>query len=295
MLCFLLITDYILFVVSSCMMLGINDLSFIVSNKGKPLLVLNDCIYRLKKQTLIKKYWICQENGCTAYVHTDNDNVFIISTGNHNHLCKPETVRVKQFRNNLKDRAVKETTAISKIYEEEIIKSRLSTGSLATLPLVREIRMYIEPLYSACFPWHEKCMKYLESGLLYTRRKLTPVLPSSSFFDIPDSYQVTLRNEIFLFSDTLVCRRKRMLLFSSITQLEMLFDSATILMDGTFSCTPPFFDQVFTIHALKFETSNIWFPCLIYLLHYFHEQVFHVCLVFFQIERKPLISNCSKS
>ncbi|CAF4389943.1 unnamed protein product, partial [Rotaria magnacalcarata] len=135
------------------------------------------------------------------------------------------------------NRAVQETTAIAKIYEEEIIKSRLSTRTLATLPLVRE----------------------LQPGLLYARRQLTPVLPSSSSFEIPDSYQLTLTKEIFLFSDTLVGRRKRMLLFGSITQLEMLFDSTTIFMDGTFSCTPPFFDQVFTIHALNF-------PCVFGIL-----------------------------
>ncbi|CAF3480707.1 unnamed protein product, partial [Rotaria sp. Silwood2] len=159
-----------------------NSLSFLVSNKGKLLLVLNDFVYRLKKQTNDKKYWICQENGCTAYVHTDIDNIFIKSSGDHNHLCEPELVKVKQFRSNLKNRAIQETTAISKIYEEEIIKSRLSTGTLAKLPLVREI----------------------QPGLLYARRQLTPVLPSSSSFEIPDSYQVTLKQEIFLFSDTLV-------------------------------------------------------------------------------------------
>lgn len=105
------------------MMSTANSLSFLVSNKGNLLLVLNDFVYRLKKQTKDKKYWICQLNGCTAYVHTDIDNIFIKSSGDHNHLCEPELVKVKQFRINLKYRAVQETTAISKIYEEEIIKS----------------------------------------------------------------------------------------------------------------------------------------------------------------------------
>ncbi|CAF4869734.1 unnamed protein product [Rotaria socialis] len=218
-----------------------NSLSFLVSSKGKVLLVLNDFVYRLKKQTKDKKYWICQESVRTAYVDTNIDNIFKKSSGDHNHLCEPEVVKVKQFRSKLKNRAVQETTAIAKIYEEEIIKSRLSTRTLATLPLVQE----------------------LQPGLLYARRQLRPVLPSSSSFEIPDSYQVTLTKEIFLFSDTLVGRRKRMLLFGSITQLEMLFDCTTIFMDGAFSCTPPFFDQVFTIHALKFETS---FPCVFGIL-----------------------------
>lgn len=47
-----------------------------------------------------------------------------------------------------------------------------------------------------------------------------------------------------------------MLLFGSIEQLELLFDSTIIMMDGTFSATPPFFDQVYTIHAIKHKTSK---------------------------------------
>ncbi|CAF4562928.1 unnamed protein product [Rotaria magnacalcarata] len=111
----------------------------------------------LLSKTKDKKYWICQESVCTTYVHTNIDNIFIKSSGDHNHLCEPQVVKVKQFRSNLKNRAVQEITAIAKIYEEEIIKSRLSTRTLATLPLVRE----------------------LQPGLLYAQRQLTPVLPSS--------------------------------------------------------------------------------------------------------------------
>lgn len=87
------------------------------------------------------------------------------------------------------------------------------------------------------------------------RRQLTPTLPTSSTFDIPNAYQTLPSGEKFLFCDISVCRKKRMLLFGSRIQLELLFDSPIILMDGTFSATPPFFDQVYTIHALKFDCS----------------------------------------
>ncbi len=90
------------------------------------------------------------------------------------------------------------------------------------------------------------------------RRKLTPCLPASTSFDIPDSYQVTAAGEKFLICDTLVCRKKRMLIFASPKQLELLFNSSTLLMDGTFSAAPPLFDQVYTIHALKFESSTTY-------------------------------------
>ncbi|CAF5024853.1 unnamed protein product [Rotaria magnacalcarata] len=44
----------------------------------------------------------------------------------------------------------------------------------------------------------------IQPGLAHARRLLTPVLPLSSLFDIPDSYQITLKYETFLFSDSLV-------------------------------------------------------------------------------------------
>ena len=95
----------------------------------------------------------------------------------------------------------------------------------------------------------------LAPGLNYARRQLTPALPTSVSFDLPDAYQTLANGEKFLFADILLGRKKRMLLFGSPTQLEILFDSSIVLLDGTFSATPPFFDQVFTIHGTKFDCS----------------------------------------
>ncbi|CAF5027029.1 unnamed protein product [Rotaria sp. Silwood1] len=126
-----------------------------------------------------------------------------------------------------------ETAPVSKIYDEEISKAQFSPELLASVPLIHEI----------------------ESGLNYPRRKLTPILPTSAVFDIPDSYHTTASGEKFLFCDTFIGRKKRMLLFGSPKQLELLFDSSIVLMDGTFSSTPPYFDQTFTLHCLKFDCN----------------------------------------
>lgn len=127
------------------------------------------------------------------------------------------------------------------------------------------------------------------------RRKLTPILPDSSTFNVPESYQTTSIGEQFLFYDAWVSRRKRMLLFGSPKQLQLLFDSSTIMLDGTFLATPPFFNQVFTIHALKFDTGtgNICFhTCSTFA---FHIQAFHVCLVPYQTGRNQRTSNFSRN
>ncbi|CAF4456744.1 unnamed protein product [Rotaria sp. Silwood2] len=206
-------------------------ISFLASNKGYRLLVQDRFMYKLNKQTSSKMYWICKIKNCKAHVHTDLNNNFLKSSGEHNHLLEPEDIQVKQFLNIVKDRVIKETASISKIYDEEVSKAAFSTELLASIPLARDI----------------------QPALNRARRKLTPILPGSATFDIPDSYQITSKDEKFLFRDTLISLRKRMLLFGSPKQLEVLFDSSSILMGGTFSATPPFFDQLFTLHALKFE------------------------------------------
>ncbi|CAF4899087.1 unnamed protein product, partial [Rotaria socialis] len=57
----------------------------------------------------------------------------------------------------------------------------------------------------------------------------------------------------FLIVDKMITRRQRILLFASREQLKMLLGADTILMDGTFSTYPSMFDQVYTIHAVKYD------------------------------------------
>ena len=85
------------------------------------------------------------------------------------------------------------------------------------------------------------------------RRKKTPVIPTCEVFNIPKLYQETLLSERFLVIDVFLRRGKdRVLVFSSKNQLELLFESETIFMDGTFDSTPDNFKQVYLIHAHKF-------------------------------------------
>ncbi|CAF1053862.1 unnamed protein product [Adineta ricciae] len=88
------------------------------------------------------------------------------SNGKHNHLVQLEQIGVKLFQEALKVRVINETTPISKIlYDEEMVKAHLSPETLANVPLVSSIN----------------------SALNRTRRKRTPVLPTSCSFDIiPD-------------------------------------------------------------------------------------------------------------
>jgi hypothetical protein len=242
-----------------------STISFLVSNKGHRLLVQDGFIYKINKQTSCKIYWTCKSKHCNAHIHTDLNNNFLKSSGEHKHLLEPEQFEVKQFRDIVKERVMNETTPIMKIYDEEILKAKFSPETLASVPLARHIRKII-PLKTSQISY---MFFFLESGLNQIRRKSTPNLPTSETFDIPDSYQTTSNGEKFLFCDTLVCRKKRMLLFGSRKQLELLFDSSVLLMDGTFSATPPFFDQVYTLHVLKFDccTAYIFYFIIVEYSH----------------------------
>jgi hypothetical protein len=96
----------------------------------------------------------------------------------------------------------------------------------------------------------------LDNTLAANRRKLVPPLPNSCSFDIPDSYKLTINRERFLLFDESRARRERLLLYGSDLQLNLLFDSQTVYMDGTFSKAPPYFMQVFIIHAINFDTCE---------------------------------------
>lgn len=92
---------------------------------------------------------------------------------------------------------------------------------------------------------------FIESVLNRVRRKKPPPIPTSSDFDIPDFYRQSLNGEPFICTDRFI-RNKRMILFATDKQLETLFSSEWIFLDGTFDSCPSQFKQLYTIHCLKF-------------------------------------------
>lgn len=85
------------------------------------------------------------------------------------------------------------------------------------------------------------------------RRKVLSPFPQSCIFTIPDQYKLTSNGERFLLIYESLVRRERLLIFASDRQLDLLFESETINMDGTFSKAPPHFPQIYIIHAVNFD------------------------------------------
>lgn len=115
----------------------------------------------------------------------------------------------------------------------------------------------------------------LDSALNKARRAFTPLIPTTQLFDIPEPFNKTIRNDEFLIVDKMITRRQRILLFASPEQLKMLFNAETVLMDGTFSTCPTVFDQVYTIHSIKFEQCM----CIISMLLTLMVSTFLFCSV----------------
>ncbi|CAF4733615.1 unnamed protein product, partial [Rotaria sp. Silwood2] len=105
-------------------------ISFTISNRGKPLLIYAEYIFRLKKSTMKVKYWNCHSNDCVANVNTDKNDHFIRSNDQHHHTPEPEQIELRNLKRKVKERVQTETSSIPKIYEEELARSNLSSTAL---------------------------------------------------------------------------------------------------------------------------------------------------------------------
>ena len=119
--------------------------TFITSNKGKNLLVIDDYIYQQSKVTPNVTYWICKIKDSNARAHTKtNTGELIKQTGDdHCHLLSPEEVEVRSFKNIVKARVKKETLPIGQIYEEELSRPKLSTTALVQVSIFLSIIHFI--------------------------------------------------------------------------------------------------------------------------------------------------------
>ncbi|CAF3612426.1 unnamed protein product [Rotaria sp. Silwood1] len=178
-----------------------------------------------------------KENINISFITSNKDTNNIYLGGDvpeHDHEPNPELVEVRQARQKIKERALKEIIPISMIYEQETSHTSISSATFAILPTSQEI-----------YP-----------SVVKARQKVVPLLPNCCLFDIPDDYTKTIDGNRFLLTDEVLERRERLLMFSNDHQLDLLFQSRIVYMDGTFAKSPPHFLQVYIIHAIIFDILN---------------------------------------
>lgn len=148
-------------------------ISFIKSQKGKTMIVIDEYIFKFNRESKTTKHWICVFNGCPSKIHTTTDNQFIDLLDNYNHPSEKEKIEIRRFREKIKDRAIAETTPVPQIYEEECVKMMLSFAAIAIVPSEREIN----------------------SAVNKARRAFTPLIPTTQLFEIPEPFNKTIRHE----------------------------------------------------------------------------------------------------
>ena len=77
------------------------EISFVTSNKGKPLLIYENYLFKCDKTTS-KKHWLCIEYECSVYIHTIITDEFICITDNHNHFANLDQLAAKLLRDKMK-------------------------------------------------------------------------------------------------------------------------------------------------------------------------------------------------
>ena len=138
--------------------------------------------------------------------------------------------------------------SVGMIYDEEMAKVSMSTSALAMFPTNHEICTCTSPLLPV-----DSMSICLDQGLAKARRRNLPVRPDSCLFTLPDQFKSTIEGKRFILLVETPIRRERLLLFTSDNQLDLLFDSHTVFMDGTFSRSPPHFKQIFILHAIHVD------------------------------------------
>ncbi|CAF2853534.1 unnamed protein product, partial [Rotaria sp. Silwood2] len=234
------------------------SISTTTSNKRRLMLVIEGYDFQLKnfnKHRTIK-FWRCANRSCHVLVHTTLENQFFRYGGklsSHTHLPNPSASEVWNLREAMRKRAENETTALQNIAEQKVRQALLTAEALVKLPRINN----------------------LGHNLVHHRRKTTPPIPQSSSFFIPESYTNDYCNKARLLlydSDDPkyqlnqsghIRSEGRILVWSSDIQLNLLFNSQKLHIDGTFSTSPPHFEQVFIIQAF------LQGSCKLTLFHYF--------------------------
>ncbi|CAF4085900.1 unnamed protein product, partial [Rotaria sordida] len=207
---------------------SIPTLEWSFTSKGKDLLIVNNHTFKCNKTTKKKLYWRCDEvENCNIWVQTTLDGIYInMNKFEHEHFCDPDRIIVKKVISLIRERCKKELLSLATIYEQEVKKAKLTEAQLCRMP------RYDQP----------------QSSLTRLRLSLLPPLPSSLQFIIPNNYIMNIDDQRFLLQDLSNQKRfQRLLIFASDRQLDILFQSEWLFIDGTFKAAPSMFTQLICI------------------------------------------------
>ncbi|CAF1387457.1 unnamed protein product [Rotaria sordida] len=155
---------------------------------------------------------------------------YIKATAEHNHSPNPVAQKIIIFISKLKDLSSDPSSdpSVAK-YNKLVAQMKFTREEMAKLPTFYSLRV---TLWRA----HSKDMG---------------TFPKDITFSIPEQFKMTSDEEQFIVIDHIYGKeQKRIILFSSPEQFQLLCTTTQLFADGTFSVTPRPFKQTYTIQAL---------------------------------------------
>ncbi|CAF1271615.1 unnamed protein product, partial [Didymodactylos carnosus] len=102
--------------------------------RGK-ILNFNDHQYTKKRSNKSTDKWRCRIRSCNSIIVLVRDASTVIHPPtDHSHVPDPIQAKVDEFKNTCKTRAREETTPISQIHEQELVKCSLKHNDISFLP-----------------------------------------------------------------------------------------------------------------------------------------------------------------
>ena len=202
-----------------------SNITFTVSTRGNPLLVIDSHQYYQKRETLNYTTWRCVNCNtlkCKSTVHTRGTEI-IKKPSDHNHGTHAGESEARQVIQKIKENSLQKTATVA--VAETVLQHTSEIATQLALPrkqyLVRTANRH----------------RQLHSDL-----PKEPI-PSNRHFEIPEAHRD------FVLYDTGIYDPERILVFGDQDMLKLLSIYPNWLADGTFKVVPEIFYQLYTIHV----------------------------------------------
>jgi len=220
-------------------------LEFIISSKGKSMLVHEGYEFWLKKKSLNGNMnWRCtkhQSLKCPVTLVTDR-NAIVKQLSTHNHECNREKAMAKNAVGKMKEKMREATTTPGAC--QASVSVNLPPSVLMALPCKSAITRTLNR--------HRERLRMRDVG------GALPPLPADAMFEVPALYK-----ELLLHDSMETSNEDRLLIFGDRQLLDWLGRSNCWFADGTFKVVPSLFYQLYTVH---FQFAPGVIPPLLYCL-----------------------------
>ena len=161
-------------------MLKLLQTEFITNQKNKESLIYEGNMFNCEKEKNDgRKFWKCNHYYCEKRVHTKGEKIAEFS--HHNHTTSPAEIEAFKVRSTIHKRSIESRDAPALIIAEATAK--LNPAAIAQLPPLDSMKRTI------------RGERKIELG--------APANPNNTLeIEIPDSYKVTERGELFLLFDS---------------------------------------------------------------------------------------------